>query len=84
MVVTGSSVIPWSFWLQAPLDTTLVNFLWCSMRNRALSRGQFAVHCPIVLHPAPPKGFSTLHLIIAFFFGILATVLLVIVYILLQ
>ena len=83
MDVTGSSVIPWSFWLQAPLDTTLVNFL-CSMRSRALSRGQFAVHCPIVLQPAPPKGFSTLHLLFAFFLGILATVLFVIVYILLQ
>ena len=56
------------------------------MRNRprALSKGQLAVHCPIVLQPAPPPGFSTVHLLVAFLAGVVFTVTLVVVYILLQ
>ena len=53
-------------------------------RPRALSKGQVAVHCPIVLQPAPSPGFSIWHLLVAFFGGIFLTAVLVVVYILLQ
>ena len=84
MYVTGSSPFPWSFWLQAPLATRWCVFFLMRNRPRALSKGQLAVHCPIVLQPAPTPGFSTVHLLVAFLVGVVFTVTLVVMYILLQ
>ena len=44
-------------------------------RPRAFSRGQVAVHCPVVLQPAPLPAYSPWHLLLAFFLGAFFTVI---------